>query len=92
MDIDDDFFTQFTGLYPVWFDDDNFYICRFLEGREINTIFFGDRESLKWFNNINKYFLKKGFKFNYDKTRWLNNIEKGKISMGQNVCFYFCSQ
>lgn len=92
IDIDEIFFEKFTGLYPVLFDNDNFYICKFLEGREINSIFFGDLTSLKWFSNIYNNFQKKGFKFNKDKTKWLNHIEKGKISKGQYVCFYFCSQ
>lgn len=89
MDVSNDFFEKFNGLYPVWFDDDNFYICKFLEVKEINNIFFGDKEPPKWFFNLKNNFKKHGYKFNKKDTIWLNNIENSKISIGKYVCFYF---
>lgn len=89
MDADYDFSEKYIGLYPVWFDDDNFYICKFLGVKEINNIFFGENMLPKWFINLKNNFKKQGFKFNKKDTKWLNNIENGKISIGKYVCFYF---
>jgi len=89
MDISDNLFKKFPGLYPVWFDDDNFYLCKFLDVTEINYIFFGEKKFPKWFINLQNNFERKGFKFNKKDTKWLNDIEIHKISVGKYICFYF---
>ncbi len=89
MDIDYKFCKKLNGLYLLWFDDDNYYLCKFLDEKEINTVFFGDKEPPVWFINLKSEFKENGFKFNKKDTKWLNNIENSKFPCGKYICFHF---